>query len=257
MSTAKLAYQKEPAISTHESINQGNNDASTTEAVDQLLTTYGVYDEIIPYPSERLMSAIGAVALEDFLVVGECWSQLVQRYISRPSNILDIGCGCGRTARFLVPNALVHSYTGFDVVPEIINWDHQYIQPYSRGRFTFVHSNIYNGHYNPTGDLRSSEYSFPVNSGSVDIAFAASVFTHLLEADCQQYLAESARVLKPGGRLIASIHDQNVGKSDFLGSEPRVDINPDYFAKKAKSVGLQLESNLGYVLGQRIMVFKK
>jgi SAM-dependent methyltransferase len=203
------------------------------------------------------MSAIGAIALEDFLVVGECWSQLVQRHIFRPSSILDIGCGCGRTARFLVPNALVHGYIGFDVVPEVIDWDRQYIQPNSRGRFTFVHSNIYNGHYNPSGDLRGSEYSFPASSASVDIAFAASVFTHLLEADCQQYLAESARVLKPGGRLIASIHDQEAGKADFLGSESRVDVHPDYFAKKAKSAGLQLECNLGYVLGQRIMVFKR
>ena len=257
MNTASVAYKKENVSSANEALIQKQNEISASKAADQLLNKYGVYDGIIPYPSERLMMAIGAVALEDFLVVGESWSQLVQRYISRPSNILDIGCGCGRTARFLVTNALVQSYTGFDVVPEIISWDHQYIQPYSRDRFTFVHSDIYNGHYNPTGVLRSSEYSFPVSSGSVDVAFAASVFTHLLEADCQHYLAESARVLKPGGRLIASIHDQNVGKSDFLGSEPRVDINPDYFAKKAKSTGLQLESNLGYVLGQRIMVFKK
>jgi SAM-dependent methyltransferase len=257
MSTASVAYQKENAISTHEALNQENIEMSASKAAEQLSQKYGVYDGIIPYPSERLMIAIGAMAIEDFLVVGESWSQLVQRYISRPSNILDIGCGCGRTARFLVPNALVQSYTGFDVVPEIIDWNHQYIQPYSRGRFTFVHSDIYNGHYNPSGDLRSSEYAFPVSSSSVDIAFAASVFTHLLETDCQHYLAETARVLKPGGRLIASIHDQNVGKSDFLGSEPRIDINPDYFAKKAKSTGLQLESNLGYVLGQRIMVFKK
>jgi SAM-dependent methyltransferase len=255
MNTASLAHQN--STSRNEALKQENPEASAAKATEQLSQKYGVYDGIIPYPSERLMIAIGAMAIEDFLVVGESWSQLVQRYISRPSNVLDIGCGCGRTARFLVPNALVHSYTGFDVVPEIIDWDHQHIQPYSRDRFTFVHSDIYNGHYNPSGMLRSSEYSFPVRSGSVDIAFAASVFTHLLEADCQHYLAETARVLKPGGRLIASIHDQNVGKSDFIGSEPRIDINPDYFAKKAKFAGLQLESNLGYVLGQRIMVFKK
>lgn len=244
-------------LSTETTIYQKENVMSTSKAAELLFAKYGVYDEIIPYPSEDLMIAIGANALEDFLVVGEIWSQLVQRYISRPSNILDIGCGCGRTARFLVPNALVQSYTGFDVAPEIINWDQSYIQPYCRGRFAFVHSNIYNGHYNPTGILRCSEYSFPVSSDSVDIAYAASVFTHLLEADCEHYLVETARVLRPGGRLIASIHDQSIGKSKFIGSEPRIDIHPDYFAKKARAAGLPLESNLGYVLGQRIMVFKK
>jgi predicted SAM-dependent methyltransferase len=120
-----------------------------------------------------------------------------------------------------------------------------------------VHSNVYNGLYNPSGIIRCSEYSFPVSSGSVDIAYAASLFTHLLEADCEHYLVETARALKPGSRLIASIHDQQIGESSFLGTEARIDIHPDYFAKMARAAGLQLESNLGYVLGQRIMVFKK
>jgi SAM-dependent methyltransferase len=230
---------------------------STSQEADLLITTYGVYEGIIPYPSVDLMKiASGALALEDFLVIGDIWSQLVQRYLNQPSDILDIGCGCGRTARFLVPNAFVQSYTGFDVQPAAINWDQQYIQPYSRGRFTFVHSDVYNGLYNPSGILRCSEYSFPVGSGSVAIAYAASLFTHLLEADCEHYLVETARALKPGGRLIASIHDQQIGESTFLGSEARIDIHPDYFAKMAGAAGLQLESNLGYVCGQRIMVFK-
>jgi len=231
---------------------------STSQAAELLFTQYGVYEGVIPYPSVDLMKeASGALALEDFLVIGDIWSQLVQRYIYQPSNILDIGCGCGRAARFLMPNAFVQSYTGFDVLPECINWDQQYIQPYSRGRFAFLHCDIYNGAYNPTGILRCSEYSFPVSSGSVDIAFAASLFTHLLEADCEHYLVETAKALRPGGRLIASIHDQQIGESAFLGSEARIDIHPDYFAEKASATGLRLESNLGYVLGQRIMVFKK
>jgi SAM-dependent methyltransferase len=231
---------------------------STSQDADLLFTKYGVYEGIIPYPSVDLMQiASGALTLEDFLVIGDIWSQLVHRYLSRPSHILDIGCGCARTARFLVSNAFVQSYTGFDVQPAAINWDQQHIQPYSRGRFAFVHSDVYNGLYNPSGTLSCSEYSFPVRSGSIDIAYAASLFTHLLEADCEHYLVETARALKPGSWLIASIHDQQIGDSAFVGSEARIDIHPDYFAKKAGAAGLQLESNLGYVGGQRIMVFRK
>ena len=230
---------------------------NTPQATDVLFPKYGVYEDIIPYPSVYLMNKVGSIGLEDFLAIGDIWSQLVQRYIHQPTNILDIGCGCGRAARFLMPNAFVQSYTGFDVLPECINWDQQYIQPYSRGRFAFLHCDIYNGAYNPTGILRCSEYSFPVSSGSVDIACAASIFTHLLEADCEHYLVETARALRPGGRLIASIHDQKIGESAFLGNEVRIDIHPDYFTEKASAAGLPLESNLGYVGGQRIMVFKK
>lgn len=230
---------------------------SISQPTDLLFTKYGVWDGIIPYPSVYLMNTVGSHTLEDFLVIGDIWSQLVQGYIHMLSNILDIGCGCARAARFLVPNALVQSYTGFDVLRPSINWDQQYIQPYSRGRFTFVHSDIYNGYYNPTGVLRCSEYVFPVTTGSIDVAYAASLFTHLLEADCEHYLAETARALRPGGRLIASIHDQEIGESAFRGSEARIDIHPDYFTKKAGAAGLPLERNLGYVGGQRVMVFKK
>jgi SAM-dependent methyltransferase len=230
---------------------------STSESPELLFTKYGVYEGIIPYPSVPLMTSVGSLGLEDFLVIGDIWSQLVQGYISAPSNLLDIGCGCGRTARFLVPNAFVQRYTGFDVVPASISWSQRYIQPHSRGRFAFVHCDVYNGHYNPTGIFACSEYSFPVSAASVDIAYAASVFTHLLEADCEHYLVETVRALRPGGRLIASIHDQQLVGAAFVGSEARIDIHPDYFAAKARAAGLGLESDLGHVGGQRIMVFTK
>ena len=54
------------------------------------------------------------------------------------------------------------------------------------------------------GRLKDSEYRFPYPDGSFDVVFAVSVFTHLLPEGAERYVAESVRVLKPGGRFFAT-----------------------------------------------------
>ena len=50
---------------------------------------------------------------------------------------------------------------------------------------------------------REGEFDFPYEDGSFTGALAASVFTHLDFATTGRYLTETARVLGPGGRLLA------------------------------------------------------
>jgi SAM-dependent methyltransferase len=211
----------------------------------------------IPFPGSYFIHSVGSPSLESFLVVGHVWSQIIERHIEVRSRLLDIGCGCGRTARFLASNAMVRRYVGFDVVDFNIDWCRKHIERNTQHRFRFVHADIYNGLYNPKGSLRAAEYSFPVESASIDIAFAASVFTHLLEPDARRYLDETARVLAPGGLLIASIHDQGVGNLQFTGDEHRIDICPSYFAAMVATSGLSVQCDRGHVLGQRMMIFQK
>lgn len=114
--------------------------------------------------------------------------------------VLDIGCGNGRLAeplaRHLAPEG---SYLGFDIVRRAI----RACQARARGRpnFRFVHADIFNAHYNPGGRILESEYRFPCGDGQIDFAFATSVFTHMQGPSISRYLQESARVLRPGGRI--------------------------------------------------------
>ncbi len=115
--------------------------------------------------------------------------------------VLDIGCGIGRMARplagFLSPRG---SYDGFDINAEGIAWCREHYAPHPN--FRFVLADLHNSRYHPQGTQPAAEFRFPYDDGSFDFALATSVWTHLLEAEADHYLAETARVLRPGGRAL-------------------------------------------------------
>ena len=114
--------------------------------------------------------------------------------------MLDIGCGVGRMAIPLLDCMGPEGrYIGFDISPQAIRWCAEHIAA-KNPRFAFHVADIFNKEYNRRGTGRAAEYRFPCADGSVDFAFAASVFTHMLPDDVRRYLAEIHRVLKPGGR---------------------------------------------------------
>ena len=116
--------------------------------------------------------------------------------------VLDIGCGTGRMAlpltTYLTPPG---EYLGFDITHEGITWCQQQITP-RYPNFHFRFADIHNGTYNPHGRERASTYRFPVADGAMDFAFMTSVCTHLLTDDMENYVAETARALKSGGRCL-------------------------------------------------------
>jgi SAM-dependent methyltransferase len=139
----------------------------------------------------------------DFVAVG---AQLVRQLqdhagLKPGDRVLDIGCGNGRVAEQLA--ALLAqgggSYVGFDLSPAGIRACRRRFagQPH----MAFEHLDVWNGEYNETGKLAESDVVFPAADGSVDLAFATSVFTHMRMPGMRRYLSEAARVLKPGGRL--------------------------------------------------------
>ena len=124
--------------------------------------------------------------------------------LERESDVLELGCSHGRTAHGLT-QYLRHggSYHGIDIVREQIDEANARILP-GRPVFTFLHADIYNRHYNPSGQERAESYRFPFESRAFDVVYAASVFTHLLPAETENYLRETRRVLRPGGRALFS-----------------------------------------------------
>jgi SAM-dependent methyltransferase len=139
----------------------------------------------------------------DFVAVG---AQLVRHLTDhgglKPSDrVMDIGCGNGRVAEQLSPLLAAGggTYVGFDLSPAGIRaCRHRFAgQP----NMAFEHLDVWNGEYNDTGKLAEADVVFPAADASVDLAFATSVFTHMRMPGMRRYLAEAARVLKPGGRL--------------------------------------------------------
>jgi SAM-dependent methyltransferase len=154
-------------------------------------------------PPRRLTGYVGD---SDFRATGEEFLGYFRRLagLQPGDRVLDVGCGIGRMARVLVPVLRPPgSYDGFDVVRAGIDWCRQHYRA-TPVPFRFQHADLRNASYNPAGAERALTYRFPYQDGSFDLVIATSVFTHLLADTAAHYLAETARVLAPGGRLFST-----------------------------------------------------
>src|SRR5258708_30458829 len=82
---------------------------------------YPTWNHVVPLPSAGLMGTVGATDIENFFVVGDAWAQVITKFIGSHDTILDMGCGCGRTARFLI-NLPDLKYIGFDIFKPSMEW---------------------------------------------------------------------------------------------------------------------------------------
>lgn len=106
--------------------------------------------------------------------------------------IVDFGCGCGRALRHLKTMMNPQQrLIGLDPDREAIGW---------------VQANLGIEAY-ALDDLPPAAQ---IPTATADLILSHSVFTHLPEGVQFAWLAELARMLKPGGILIASIHGAKV-----------------------------------------------
>jgi SAM-dependent methyltransferase len=120
------------------------------------------------------------------------------------STVLDIGSGCGRWAHWLRDynfrgRRFAGTYIGIDIDPEAIAYCEQH---YDRERFRFHHSTHSSASYNQHGE--AARYAVPEPDGSVDLVVSNSLLTHVLEAELEDYLRESYRLLRSGGAIMHS-----------------------------------------------------
>jgi SAM-dependent methyltransferase len=221
----------------------------------------------IPVPSRHLRGTVDDPELGSWLYVGAALAMISARYLPPGGLILDLGCGVGRAALLLAVNPMTR-YIGFDIFKPAITWAQTRITPFTNGRFQFAHFDGVSAMYNPSGAIKPSEYEFPCENGSVDVAIAASLFTHLYPEDQLAYLRQAGRVLKPGGRAIFTWQfttsypnyfpdDPSPVGQPFYGNEQMAFTDRAFLVGMIEDAGLVVDDDLGKFNGQDCLVLRK
>ena len=155
---------------------------------------------------EHLIALTGAGS-QTLEIVGRAHIDHFQKFVGIASGmtVVEMGCGIGRDA-FQLFDLLGAGgrYIGIDVTRDSIGWCQRNITP-RHPNFTFHHFDAYSELYNPFGRKATTDFTIPVDDGSVDRIVLTSVFTHMLEDEVLHYMHEFRRILKPDGLVYANV----------------------------------------------------
>ncbi len=165
----------------------------------------GSNDLVPPY---NLLFEWDSGSKEEYINLGNgfLWNMLVARARLQPTHsVLDIGSGIGQKARPLTTYLnSAGRYIGFDIVRDGVEWCKANYKAFPN--FQFDYADLMSDWYNKDARATSENYVFPYARDQFDVAFMASVATHLLPAGLENYLAQTFRVLKSGGCLLATCY---------------------------------------------------
>jgi ubiquinone/menaquinone biosynthesis C-methylase UbiE len=116
-------------------------------------------------------------------------AELHGRPLGSMARVLDWGVGCGRMARLVLEHHPEVELHGVDIDADNVGWCRAHLPG---GRFQV--------------SLPMPPLPFP--DDHFDFVYAISVFTHLTEAAQDAWLHELARILRPGGLGLATIHGE-------------------------------------------------
>jgi ubiquinone/menaquinone biosynthesis C-methylase UbiE len=176
---------------------------------------FGRYASLIP-PLELMHD--GPIGYQEFKDNGEEFFRYYTGLcgLKPHEKMLDVGSGIGRKT-FLLTDYLREpgGYEGLDIVKTGVDWCTERItRRYPHFRFQLI--DVRNQHYNPGGQYSAANYKFSFADESFDFVVLASVFTHMLAQEVENYLAEVGRVLRRGGRCLISFFLLNEMSKELL-----------------------------------------
>jgi SAM-dependent methyltransferase len=137
-----------------------------------------------------------------FLQMGSgIWLYFLSRqYCTFGSDVVELGCGCGRIAYPLTGDWFEGSYVGVDIDQEMIEYCRKH---FSKKRFSFVLSGHESETYSPGARVtkKNDAKYFIGEAESKDFIYSISLYSHLLERELDEYLRESFRLLRQGGLM--------------------------------------------------------
>ena len=195
-----------------------------------------------PIAGTALRTNVGSPSLVGHLFVADAWHSVVSRFLTENSHVLDIGCGCGKTAPTLVYHPYINEYIGFDVIRRTLTGvnitfrftDRRSI-PISLSRCSLTglqsrRNSERDGRGLSRGRRRRS--TSPSPRRSLPISSKTTPGT----------ICKNTPVLAPWG--ISSKHSCQPFAAAVFGNECRIDVDPDYFVNLARSAGLRLVESL-------------
>ena len=171
--------------------------------------------------------------------------------LNSESRILEIGCGSGRLPVGLIStHQSIERYVGLDVDVEAVRWCERWIAP-EHATFQFVHIDVYNERYNPTGaTCLDDRFRFDVADQSCDIIYLYSVFTHMEIDDVRVYMREFKRIMAPKGKAFLTAYlEENVPyvtvnppeyRQASQGPLHRIRFSHDFFVSQLSEQGLRM-----------------
>jgi SAM-dependent methyltransferase len=149
----------------------------------------------LPIPPREFWLGYGET-VEGFLALGKEHMDTIRAMLTEAGTpiesagrILDFGCAAGRMIRWLHDLADSCEIWGTDIGSQFITWCKQYLSP----PFHFA--------------TTTTSPHLPFEDRYFGLIYAGSVFTHLDDL-AEAWFLELRRILRPGGSLYITVHDQ-------------------------------------------------
>src|SRR4051794_13810447 len=123
---------------------------------------------------------------------------LPEEWTFHGKRVLEFGCGAGRVLRWFTPEAERSEFLACEIDAPSVAWLEENLSP-------------------PFEVFQSEpEPPLPLESGSLDLVYAISVFTHL-DSSWSRWLVELHRLLRPDGILLATFLGDGIWPQGFAG----------------------------------------
>jgi len=165
---------------------------------------YGIddFDELrralVPLPPQEQMDLVAGTGNRKFLHTGATQYEMLKNIMAnlalKPEeigNILDFGCGVGRTLRYFYKHLGRNKFYGCDINKAAIKW---------------LQNNMPFGQYDVNNELPTLSYK----DEFFDLVYSISIFTHLTEEHSFDWLEELKRITKKGATIILTTHGERV-----------------------------------------------